>query len=181
VQLHEDTDRKYHLADLVEAINAMPALPGATLAIDTGRGFREGPMAAELATRVVREGGVDGVTPFDALTSVMGHWLRNARLDRCSYDEAWAAVGDNNAAMIVPPWDDARLRGEFDALGARDILNHGPPRVSAATADGLAEPTSFLPEQSDDAFAAAFVAAHETCWRHVAVRGAWFHRTGTQW
>jgi putative DNA primase/helicase len=181
VQLLEDTHREYHLADLVEAVEAMPALAGATLAIDTGRGSRKGPTAAELATRVVREGGVDGVTRFDALTSVMGHWLRNARLERCSYDEAWAAIRDHNAAMIVPPWEDARLRGEFDALLARDIRNHGPLPVAAPLADGPAEPASFPPEQSDDALAAAFVAAHGTCWRYISVWGAWFHWTGTYW
>lgn len=181
VQLLEDTDREYNLADLAEAVEAMPALAGVTLAIDTGRGFRKGPTSAELATRVVREGGVDGVTRFDALTSVMGHWIRTARLGRCSYDEAWVAVRDHNAAVIVPPWDSARLRREFDALRARDIRNHGPLPVSAPPAGGPAEPATFPPEQSDDALAAAFVAAHGTCWRHISVWGAWLHWAGTHW
>jgi hypothetical protein len=36
VRILEDTNREYHLADLVEAVEAMPALGEAPLAIDTG-------------------------------------------------------------------------------------------------------------------------------------------------
>ena len=42
--------------------------------------------------------------------------------------EAWQAVAAFNAEWIVPSWEEARLRREFDALELVDRRNHGSRR-----------------------------------------------------
>ena len=74
--------------------------------------------------------------------------------------------------MIEPPWDEVRLRREFDALLKKDLLKKGP---MPGDANDIAPPP-----MSDDALALAFTRVHGADWRHVAAMG-WFHWTGTVW
>jgi hypothetical protein len=73
----------------------------------------------DLATKTVHAGGVDGISRFDALSKIIGHWIRIHRQGECTRAEAWTAVVDHNAAMIVPPWPEDRLEQEFEALVRR--------------------------------------------------------------
>lgn len=180
VRILEDTHLEFHIADLVEAVKVMPSMADGTFVIDKVVP-RKLPTAADLATRVVRAGGVDGETRFGALSSVIGHWIRNVRTGRCSLDQAWTAVCDHNAAMIVPPWEDAKLRTEFDAVLAKDVGSQGALPLTASSSASPDNIALTPPEQSDDALATGFVGAHGTRWRHVAVWGAWLHWTGTHW
>lgn len=168
------TAAEYELGDLEERVANMPPITGPTapsLDLDLGK---KGPSATELTTRRVRAGAVDEVTRFEALSKVIGHWLRNARLGNCTREEAWAAVVDYNAASISPPWDESRLKREFDALRRRDLENHEPP-ANAVVRDQPA--TQF----SDDTLAALFVEREGVDWRHVAAWRAWFTWTGLCW
>lgn len=178
VRLVETTTLEYDLDELVEAAGAMPAMmaslpTGAGLTIDIGR-----PGAHDLATRRIREGGVDGTTRFEALSTVIGHWVRQARIGTCSDEEARAAVVEHNAAMIVPPWSAQKLRREYDALKRRDIENHGP--VTPRTPD-TDQPTSRAPALSEDALADTLVQRHGATWRHTAAWGQWHHWDGQRW
>jgi hypothetical protein len=112
-----------------------------------------------------------------ALSSVIGHWVRNVRLGHVSPDEAWNAVRDYNIAQIRPPWEEARLRREFDAIARRDAENHGPPRQEH---DAPTE-TLAAPQSSDDAIAATFVAAEGEDWRYVPSWSKWLTWQGTHW
>ncbi|MCB2136630.1 MAG: hypothetical protein KDE08_11925 [Rhodobacteraceae bacterium] len=174
-------DLEYELADLVERAVTMsasaggPASGSAALRIDTGARSPKGPSAEELAMRVIREGGVDEVTRFKALSRVIGHWVRQVRLERCTLAEAWRAVADHNAAMIVPPWEDKRLRREFDGLVRVDCEQKGPMPEPGP------EPGAIPAIASDDRLAAMLVATHGAKWRHVAAWGQWLGWTGNRW
>ena len=105
-----ETGRDHDLDELAAAAEAMPAmdLPGVEtqappgFSIETWDAAR-GPGAAALMTRTVRENGVDGITRFDALSKVIGHWIRQVRFGRVDLSGAWQAVCDHNAAMIDRP------------------------------------------------------------------------------
>ncbi|MAM62363.1 phage/plasmid primase, P4 family [Maritimibacter sp. UBA3975] len=166
---------EYELGDLEDRVAAMPQLAassGHSMKVDAAR---DGPGAHDLMTRTIREGAVDEVTRFEALSKVIGHWVRTARLGRCSIDEAWRAVVDHNAASISPPWDEARLRREFDALLERDTGNHSHPNRAY-------DPNSRLTTNfSDDTLAALFVDREGSDWRYVAAWKAWLIWTGACW
>jgi P4 family phage/plasmid primase-like protien len=174
VRILERSGLEFELGDLEEAMGTMPTLmaaPDRSFSLDVGP---PAPSAAELATRTIRAGGVDGETRFGALSRVMGHWIRTARDGRTSLETAWEAVRDHNAAVIAPPWDEGRLRREFEALLRRDIDRNGP----IADTGGARQPGAPV---SDDALATMFVATHGDDWRHVASWGTWFRWSGRRW
>ena len=189
VRLLAHSTAEYELDDLAEAIHAMPSLAGANLAapgepgaafvIDTGK---PGPTARDLAITVIREGGQDAVTRFAALSSVIGHWLRTARMGACSLADAWDAVKDHNTAMMRPPWDEDRLRREFEALRRKDFKKYGPMPATAFGDDaGANDPVAPMTKFSEDAIAARFVLECGNAWKHVATWGKWYLWTGTHW
>ena len=169
---------EYELGDLAERVEAMPPIKPTV-------GDQDAPQAtstirvADLATKRVRENCVDGISRFDALSKVIGHWVRNVRFRRCTLQEAWIAVQDHNAAQIAPPWDEARLFQDFEAILKRDIATNGPMPTNEETKipvlDGLAVACS------DDAIALEFVDCHGRDWRHTAAWGAWFVWQDGKW
>ena len=175
VRLLARTAREYELDDFEVAVEAMPALVKEEDAATASCGIDARPSARALMTNPIREGAQDEVSRFEALSSVIGHWVRSARLGSCSLEEAWTAVRDYNVAMIRPPWDEARLRREFGALHRKDQAAYPDvPALRAHRQDGLIA-------QSEDALAAEFVSAHGDRWRFVAAWGAWQGWTGTHW
>ena len=177
VRLLSHTTAEYHLADLAEAVAAMPVLPvtGPSLMIDTGSAV--GTSLGTLMTTPIREGAQDVVTRFAANSSVIGHWLRATRLGHITLDEAWVAVQDHNIAMIRPPWTEDRLRREFQALLNRDIGKKGP-MPDPDSPDEAAKPA---PDLSEDAVAQEFIGGQGAIWHHVDAWGAWFSWSGTHW
>ena len=172
VEILETNGRDHDLAEIAARIDRMPALtpsgasPVRTAAASLTNGgsrtevkFR----ARDLTSMTVHAGGIDEITRYDALSKVIGHWLRCARLGTVDLDDAWAAVREHNAAMIVPPRDEALLRRDFDALHRRDRSR--PETAGAAVRLG--------PPFSDDSLAAAFVEQHGEDWRHVAASRSW--------
>ena len=180
VRLLAHRANEHELDELDEAVAAMPPMAGHHLKIDTGKVGDDGPNARSLARMKVHEGGADGITRFTAMSKVIGHWIRNVRKGECGRGEAWLAVVEHNAAMIVPPWEEDRLKRDFDRLLGVDFENHGPmPQHTSKTASECAAEAA--PALSDDALAAAFVAAEGHLWRHVPVWKVWFHWDGKVW
>ena len=122
-----------------------------------------------LLTMRVHEGARDGISRFEALSSIIGHWVRCVRLGEINPEEAWEAVRNHNAALISPPWDETRLRREFDSLRAVDAANH--------PIDAQGRP----PVGSEDAISADFVRSAGRDWRFVPSFGQWKRWTGTHW
>lgn len=167
VRLLSSTTAMYSLDELVARAAAMSQL------VDVGATppRKNRPTAGELMTRKTRAGGADDVTRFEALSRVIGHWIRQARQGRCSLDEARQAAVEYNTAAIVPPWDASRLEREFDRLLEKDIHRNG--RFGA--------PDLEAPPLSEDAIAAAFVARHAEDTRYCAALGGWMWWCATHW
>ena len=174
VQIVDITSAEYEVSDLEERLVTMQPFGGcAKPPLKCDRGNKT-PTATELTTRTIRAGALDDITRFDALSKVIGHWVRNARLGQCTLEEAWTAIVDYNAASICPPWDESRVRREFEALKRRDAENHPLP----ATPIKPQGPGTYF---SDDTLAAMFVDREGADWRHVAAWNTWFRWTGLSW
>lgn len=174
-EIVERNDAEYELMAFADAVAAMPA----TFAKKTPETFSCAsstvPGLDTLKRAPIREDGLDGVTRFDALSRVMGHWIRRARLGEVGFDDAYEAVRDHNATLIRPPWEEARLAREFEALRKRD----------AEKSAGRSQKMELAPLPNDivteDALAASFVARHGSDWRHVALARSWRRWDGCRW
>lgn len=178
VRIIGHADREFELLDLEDSAKSMPAMPGTKPAAAQAIATR-GPTALDLATTKIRAGNQDSVSRYEALSKVIGHWVRNARLRRCSLEGAWDAVSDHNAAMIDPPWPEVRLRREFEALIAVDIRSNGPFDHESDRSDG--NESEAVTALSDDAIAAAFVFEATGRFRFVPAWGRWICWSGRQW
>ena len=126
VEILHHEPRDYDLRELVEAIMAMPPLEGeAASDLDFNDASATKGSVTELFGRKVREGGVDGTTRFDALSRVIGYWIRRCREGHVTPAQAWDEIVAYNAARIDPPWPEQRLRTEAEKLWKRDGERHG--------------------------------------------------------
>jgi len=177
---------EYELSDLVKAIIAMPPMDGAD---DPDLDFNGADAATgavpELFARPIREGGVDGTTRFDALSRVIGYWIRRCREGHVSPAGAWEEIKSYNLARIDPPWPEERLRKEAERLWKRDLSCNG--EIEEADDPGAADggddggdgpmPVRF----TEDALATIFADRHSDRWRYVAGWGQWLTWTGSVW
>ena len=128
----------------------------------------------------VREGGIDGITRFDAISKVIGYWIRRARDGHVTPAGAWDEIVAYNEARVDPPWSLDRLQVEAERLWKRDRENNGA--IDAASGDdggndGVVLPVGF----TEDALALEFTRSHGDDWRYVAGWGQWFVWTDTHW
>jgi hypothetical protein len=79
-----------------------------------------------LLTTTVREGGIDGISRFDAFSRVAGHYLHVCRTGTMESEEAFLAVTGWAEAHLVPSWPAERIAREFAALYNREISARGP-------------------------------------------------------
>ena len=79
-----------------------------------------------LLTTTVREGGIDGISRFDAFSRVAGHYLHVCRTGAMQPEEAFLAVTGWAEAHLVPSWPAERIAREFAALYNREIAARGP-------------------------------------------------------
>lgn len=128
------------LYDFAEAVEAMPALPGAGM--DPGASPDKPGLDAVLTTPV-HEGGRDGWSRFQGASAAIGHYVRLIHDGRMTMDEGWEAICQYNAALLRPPWPLDRLRAEMDRLWRRHVDKHGPGRKR-----GEPPPTASLPAYS---------------------------------
>lgn len=176
------SSREYELSDLETAAGQMPALHAKPVDFNIDTGWPKGPSAEDLMTRIIREGGQDGETRFGALSKVIGHWIRMIRKRQVTLTGAWLAVTEYNAARIDPPWDETRLRKEFEALLRKDIAKNGPlPADEPDADDGEDLQVPKPPKLSEDDLAHRFRRLHHNSWKFVAVWGAWYRWNGLKW
>ena len=187
--LHHEP-REYDLGDLIEAVIAMPPLEGeAASDLDFNDASSAKGSVPELFGRKVREGGADGTTRFDALSRIIGYWIRRCREGHVTPGEAWNEIVAYNAARIEPPWPDARLRQEAERLWKRDAARNGDmdavgddDRQPKGNGSGGGDQDGPVPVRySEDALAAKFATRHGDSWRFVAGWGQWFKWTGVAW
>jgi putative DNA primase/helicase len=173
---------EYDLSELAEAVLAMPPLEqvGGVEFDFNGVGAGRGLMA-EVFRQAVHEGGVDGVTRFDALSRVLGYWIRRCREVHVTPAEAWSEIIAYNEARINPPWPMERLRTEAERLWRKDAERHGGAPAGPAAGKGDGEDGPLPPGYTEDALAFEFTRRHTEDWRYVALWGHWLLWTGTHW
>lgn len=119
-------ERDYDLAEFAEAVVAMPPLEGTAASTsdldfnDAGTGSIE-----DIFVQRVREGGADGITRFEAISKVIGYWIRRARDGHVTPAGAWEEIVAYNEARVDPPWPLDRLQAETKQLWKRDRENNG--------------------------------------------------------
>lgn len=177
VRLLSHSTAEYHLPDLAAAVEAMAPLGVENDWKDFNATKAQGPTAQDLMTKVIREGGQDEATRFEALSKIIGHWIRMVRNGRTSLSYAWIAIQEQNAATIRPAWEEQRLLREFTAILKVDIEKNGP--MPTQEEDESTPITG--PEFSEDALAQEFVRDFGKDWRHVGVWGQWLRWTGLAW
>lgn len=194
VAIRPSCGRDHDLTEFAEAVLAMPPLPGVGSEVSAdpdgdpldfnGAGATRGDVT-ELFGQKVREGGADGVTRFEALSRIIGYWIRRCQDGFVTAAQAWQEICDYNAARITPPWPEDRLRQEAERLwrraeanqtGAEPDADDAPAGGDGSGDDGLL-PIGF----TEDALAAEFSEQHGEDWRHVALWGAWLTWTGSRW
>ncbi|WP_211849178.1 phage/plasmid primase, P4 family [Neoroseomonas eburnea] len=183
------------LTELAEAVLAMPPLPGVGVeaAVDAagnpldfnGAGSSRGDVT-ELFGQQVREGGADGVTRFEALSRIIGYWIRRCQDGFVTAAQAWQEICDYNTARITPPWPEDRLRHEAERLWRRAEASHAgagaaDPEHGEVGGDGTGDDGVLPIGFTEDALAAEFSEQHGEDWRHVSVWGAWLTWTGSRW
>ena len=143
---------------------------------------------SELFGQKIREGGVDGATRFDALSRIIGYWIRRCQEGHVTAQTAWAEIEAYNEARIDPPWPAERLRQEAERLWKRDQAQNGGGNGGGGGGANGGDPSGggpgtgpVPPQYSEDALAAEFTKQHAATWRYVAGWGQWLTWTGCVW
>jgi P4 family phage/plasmid primase-like protien len=159
---------EYDLSEFAAKIEALPSLVPETTSAETAKAAATKEPAAKLFAKRIHESGVDGTTRFEALSSVIGYWIRRCNDGHVSREGAWDEIASYNEACIVSPWPVERLRQETERLWRRDHDRKA----------GAGDATT---EFSEDAVTLQFTQRHGADWRYVAAWGQWFVWTSTHW
>ena len=119
---------EYHLADLLEAVDAMPVMDGIAAILPQydplDFNSTKTPLP-NILTTPVHEGGKDEWTRFEGISRVIGHWLRCHHDGIMSHEEAWERIQGYNTTCIVPEWPEVRLKEETQRLWKKHLRKHG--------------------------------------------------------
>jgi putative DNA primase/helicase len=154
VEILKRTDIEFDLRDLAEAVMAMPPLEGEAISEFDFNDASAGKGAVpELFGRRIREGGVDGTTRFDALSRVIGYWIRRCREGHVTPAQAWDEIVAYNEARIDPPWPLDKLQHEAERLWKRDAERGGgaPGTPGDVPGDGGPDDEAPPPQFTEDA------------------------------
>ena len=175
---------EYDLAELTEMVTAMPPLEGdATSDSVPNNGSVPKGTVTELFGQRIRENGVDGTTRFEALSRIIGYWIRRCRDGQVTREKAWEEIVAYNEARIEPPWPLDRLKHEAEQLWRRDVERDtgisggdGNPTGEGNGFDDLV-PAPF----TEDALALEFTTRFGGDWSYVAAWGQWLTWSGARW
>ncbi len=183
VEILAVTPTEQELSDLTAAVMAMPPLDGIGGESGSAFDFNGADVVrgavTELFGQRVREGCLDGTSRFDALSRIIGYWIRRSREGHVTPAQAWDEIVAYNEARIDPPWPTERLRHEAERLWRRDAEHAGETPLEGGDDGGGGQP---LPAGfTEDALALGFTARHAQDWRYVAAWGQWLTWTGSRW
>lgn len=136
VNIRESNDTEYHLEELLGLVDDMPVMEGVeeskqpsldwTNFNDAGD---DKPTQQEIRTgNIIREGGKDHVTRFEAVSSVLGGIISEYHKGLLSLDDAVNEAISFNQRKISPSWDQERLKVEFNRLLKKHQQKYGEPK-----------------------------------------------------
>jgi P4 family phage/plasmid primase-like protien len=155
----------YDLRAMLTQAIAMPSLVPVTSAI----AHPEKQSATKLLAKQVHEGGIDGITRFEALSSIIGYWIRRQADGHVTEADAEAEILSYNEACIVPPWPLARLRQEISRIRGLDAKRRDR------------ELDHDLGDFSEDSLALGFTRGNDQEWKYVAPWRQWLVWNGVRW
>lgn len=125
---------EYELDDLTERVDAMPPLFGLGGGeFDFNSAGKPKTAIGDVFTRPVREGGKDEQTRFEAISQIIGYWIRRAHEGHATLDQADTEIRDYNLSQVRPPWPEDRLLAETRRLWKKHCDEHGDPTPDAET------------------------------------------------
>ena len=86
-----EREAEYDLTEFSERVTVMPSLIGEARADESQYGVTKGSVI-DLFAHQVREGGLDGVTRFQALSRIIGYWIRRFRDGHVTREQAWEEI-----------------------------------------------------------------------------------------
>ena len=126
VTFRSRNDLEYHLHDMAEVTDDMPAMEGInTDSLDFNDAITAKPTMGEMLTTPTREGDQDAWSRFAGASAAIGHYVRMAHSGQMTRDEAWEAIAQYNAAILRPPWPQDRLAAESQRLWEKHCGKHG--------------------------------------------------------
>nr|BDD46859.1 hypothetical protein 23 [bacterium] len=137
IRSHNETE--YHLDDLKEAIENMPAMEGITVPEKPDLlDFNDKHDIENVLTTPVREGGKDDWSRFEGISRVIGYWIRRYHDGVTTHEKAWEEICSYNESCIRPPWSEKRLSEETNRIWKKHLEKHGNPQET------IQEEPSFL-------------------------------------
>jgi hypothetical protein len=180
--LHHDP-RDRDLGELIEATIAMPPLEGeATSDLDFNDASAAGGSVTELFGRKVREGGVDGTTRFDALSRVIGYWIRRCREGMSHRRRPGTRLSPTTPRASIRHGPRRGWRRRPSGSGsATPIATATSSMVTARARPGGDDDGPVPVRFTEEALAATFAERHAGTWRYVAAWGQWLTWSGIVW
>lgn len=128
--IRNSNNMEYNLWDLEDIIFEMPTAPFVTVNNERTSLSAVGHnklTVQELFRREIRSGGIDEVSKFSALSTVIGFWLNRFHKGDVTVEEALEEINSYNIARISPPWEKARLDDEINRLWKKHVEKYGEP------------------------------------------------------
>ena len=130
VNIRSNNDTEYNLWDLEDIIFEMQSAPFVTVNDDRASLRNSGNnklTVQELFRKEIRAGGIDEVSRFSALSTVIGFWLNRLHKGDVTVEEALEEIHSYNIARISPPWEKAQLDDEINRLWKKHVEKYGEP------------------------------------------------------
>lgn len=130
VNIRSNNDTEYNLWDLEDIIFEMPSAPFVTVNDERASLRNSGNnklTIQELFRKEIRAGGIDEVSRFSALSTVIGFWLNRFHKGDVTVEEAQEEIHSYNIARISPPWKKAQLDDEINRLWKKHVEKYGEP------------------------------------------------------
>ncbi|API60558.1 hypothetical protein BSL82_15745 [Tardibacter chloracetimidivorans] len=169
-----EAPRDFHLDELAEAIEAMPAMEGVIVSVTpgtpspmsecgsfmdfmAGAGKSMTSNAIEAMQRDVHEGGDTDRNRWSEFSAVAGFNIKQVRLGLMSLEEAAEAAYGWMLSHMVPPWPRERFQQEFIGILNHDMKANGPLQEMQRPGAGISVSTMETIDTTDDLLSWAVV------------------------
>tara|TARA_Y100000813_G_scaffold197992_1_gene184630 strand:+ start:4015 stop:6249 length:2235 start_codon:yes stop_codon:yes gene_type:complete len=126
VRIANQSAMEYELEELIESVESMSIMPGLNVAPEK---LEDRKAAMEdMYRNDVFEGGEAGETRFDNMGRAIGFALNRHFEGHWTLKEAWDDVLGYNQTKVNPPWEEERVKKDFDRIYKRHYDKYGAPK-----------------------------------------------------